>query len=100
MANEKLATAYKRYSNDQSTGNGGMKMMNNLEQTPFFKEKNCASICDYIPLFFSQRKISNGKPSDTCTNVLVDDWFKERGLDNGIMSFLGPVVLNVVSVLA
>ena len=74
--------------------------MEKLEIIKFFDENECASICDYVPLFYAFKHISNGKPQDTCTNVIQDKWFKERGLDKGAVSFMGCMILSVISILA
>ena len=57
-----LRRSYERFSDDPANGNGGMIMMNALEQIPYFQQMNCASVCDYIPLFYSYRKIYEGRP--------------------------------------
>jgi len=53
-----------------------------LEEQKFFKEQNCASVCDYVPLFYIKRSIMDGNPEQTCTNAFLNVWISEYGPGN------------------
>lgn len=73
--------------------------MMSLEYQDYFYKQNCASVCDYVPLFFSMRPISDGKPLDTCSNVFIDEWISDQGLDSPY-AFTVCIFLNGVAILS
>ena len=100
QSTDKIKDSYANFGDDVANGKGGIRLMVGLENHDYFSKKDCASVCDYVPLFYSYRHISYGKPKDTCTNVFLNDWFKEQGLDNGAASFTGCYIMFTLSIIA
>ena len=78
----------------------GYELMKTLEEE--MSDKNCASICDYVPLFYVKKAVTDGSPKLTCTDAFLGEFeeldnFGKASIAQSVITLLAVIVMVVAA---